>query len=153
MTRNTKSLFSILAVLATTAAIAPSAMADGYSSPSSIVGDQQPSTSGYSSLSSIVGDGSSASPSRDYSSVASITGDGGQTPAAPSRTIASSPSAILGADGVGEATPSAAGSPASDGFNWGDAAIGGAVGLALAAMVGAALIVTRRRRPGMQPSV
>ena len=156
MTRSTKSLITIVSVFASLAATAVPAMADGYSSLSSIVGDES-STSGYSSPTAIVGASSSDESSKPdgYSSPTALLGDGTQAPAPAAETTfaSSSPNAILGSDGLGEPTGSPVSSSPSDGFDWGDAAIGSAVGLGLAAMLGVALIVTRRRRPGVQPSV
>jgi hypothetical protein len=62
------------------------------------------------------------------------------------------PNAILGSDGLGEATL-VSGEPANaaDGFDWGSVAVGAAAAMALIALSGAALL-TIRRRGAMSPS-
>jgi hypothetical protein len=98
--------------------------------------------------------GSSQSSGSDYSSVTSITG--GSSEPAP---IVGSPYRggrgfetvqAIGGPPSGEPT-FASGSPAGDGFDWADAALGAGAALALAAFGGAALL-TARRRTAMSPS-
>jgi hypothetical protein len=171
MTRSTKSLFSTITVVAAMAATAVPAMGDGYSSVSSIVGDGSSSSGGYSSPTALVGAGpAESSKPEGYSSPTALVGDPGPAtaskpegyssptalvgdPGTVSEPTFSTPAAILGPEGVPEPAPQLVSSDPSDGFDWGDAAIGSAIGLGLAAMLGAALIVARRRRPGVQPSV
>jgi hypothetical protein len=146
MTRSTKSLITILAAVGAMAATAVPAMGEGYSSPSSIVGPV-PSTNA-----------SSSAPVTDhgYSSPAALVGDGstGSSEPAQSTFSGNTPAAILGADGIPEPSPQLVSSDPSDGFDWGDAAIGSAVGLGLAALLGTALVTSRRRRGAtVQPSV
>lgn len=133
MTRSTRSLITVIAVLATTAVFAPIAGAD-YSSVSSLVGGSD-ETAGYSSPNAILADsGEVVAPQGDaaFSTVSSITGS----------------------DPVTASPPQLASSASGDGFDWGDASIGAAAGVSLAALLGLALMGTRRRhRPQVQPSV
>jgi hypothetical protein len=133
MTRSTRSLLSIVAVLASTAALAPVAGAD-YSSANALVGgdDQSPA---YSTPNAILADdGNAAGPRIDegFATVSSITGS----------------------DPVTVSSPQLASTPSDDGFDWGDASIGAAIGVSLAALLGLALMTTRRRHgTAVQPGV
>jgi hypothetical protein len=134
MTRSTKFLTSGLTSLALAAALTPAAFAADPSSANSIVGAEGSSASGQSSVNAIVG-GDDAQP----------TGTG--------QVASSSPNSIVGADGLGSPSPEVATASAVDGFDWGDAAIGSAVGLALALLLGAVATMRRRGGPTAQPSV
>ena len=134
MTRATKSLISGLASLALAAALAPAAFAGNPGSLNSIVGAEESSTPGTSSVNAIVG-GNEAQP------------------ASTGQVAFSTPNSIVGADGLGAPSPGVGTASAADGFDWGDAAIGSAVGLALALMLGAVATMRRRGEPRAQPSV
>jgi hypothetical protein len=112
-------------------AIPASAVANnGYATPNAITGGSDDSSQpqgapDYSSVNSISGStdvSSQTAPSSDYSSLNSISGSPSDTP-----------TFVSGAPSAG------------DQFDWGDAALGAGVALALAAFGGAALLSVRRR--------
>jgi hypothetical protein len=123
MTRSTKSLFSILAVLTATAATAVPAMGD-----SSFIGSPD--------------------------AIVRADDVGGPSPQADGGTSSfiGSPDALVRAEGIGSSSPQIVAN-SNDGFDWGDAAIGSAIGLVLAGLLGAAITITRRRGGTVQPSV
>ena len=153
MTRSTRSLISIVAVLGALAALAPVAAAE-YSSANSLVGGDVEST-GYSSPNAILADDRNAAGPRideGFRTVSSITG--GEPVASPDEGTFSTVSSITGSEPVTVSPPLLASSPSGDGFDWGDASIGAAAGGSLAALLGLALMSTRRRhRAQVQPSV
>jgi hypothetical protein len=152
MTRSTRSLLSIVAVVGALGALAPVAGAD-YSSVNSLVGGNDQG-SGYSSPNAILADaGDAAGPRIDegFASVSSITG--GEPVASPDEGTFATVSSITGSDPVTVSPPQLASSPPDEGFDWGDASIGAAIGVSLAALLGLALMATRRRqRTAVQPS-
>ena len=151
MNRSTKSLMSGLASLAVVASLAPAAFADDPGSLNSIVGGEESPASETSSVNSIVGGEESSTPGT--SSVNAIVGGDQAQPTSSGQVAFSSPNSIVGADGLGTPSPAVATASAADGFDWGDAAIGTAVGLVLALMLGAVTTMRRRGAPTAQPSV
>ena len=134
MTYSTKSLISGLASLALVASPVSAAFADDPGSLNAILGAEESPASGTSSVNAIVG------------------GDQAQ-PTSSGQVAFSSPNSIAGADALGSPSPGVATASAADGFDWGDAAIGTAVGLVLALMLGAVTTMRRRGAPTAQPSV
>lgn len=159
MTRSTKFLISGLTSLALAAALTPAAFAGDPSSPNSIVGAEGSSASGQSSVNAIVGGDAAQPVSSDQiaagslNSIVGADGLGSPQPASTDQVPFSSPNSIVGADGFGSPSPEVATAAAPDGFDWGDAAIGSAVGLALALMLGAVATMRRRGGPTAQASV
>jgi hypothetical protein len=130
MTRKSSTLILSLVVLAV--ALAPaSAFADGYDSVSALSGPVDTSGDDYSSVTALTGTAG------DESSLGSPSGQ------------SSTPTAILGAEGVPEPSPQPVSVSDGDegGFNWTDAGIGAliAAGLLLM-MLAAAVMVARHRR-------
>ena len=139
MTR--KSLVSIAIVLASLALSAAPAIAGGP-------GDDLPSVAWFSDA-----EPDGVGTDRSLPSTALFSASGPHVPSdrLPSAALLSDATALPAPDTAG-----AVGSPVAsggDGFDWGDALIGTAVGLALAGTVGAAYVAVRRRRPTVQPSV
>lgn len=158
MTRIRKTLVSVLAICAVTAAFSSTAMAADSTSVNALVGDQGPAVAepgGYSSPTAIIG-GEEVGPTRaDYSSVNAIVGDRPVGHDDPARVGASEGStslnSIVGADGVTSPSPvSAPSAGTTDGFDWTDALVGAAVvlGLALCTVL---LLATMRRRTRIEP--
>jgi hypothetical protein len=133
MTRSTRSLISIVAVLGALGALAPIAAAH------------------YASVNSPVGAGDEGS---GYSSPNAILADSGDAVAPQGNGEFSTVSSITGSEPVTVSPRQLASSPSDDGFDWGDASIGAAIGVSLAALLGLALMANRRRhQPQVQPSV
>jgi hypothetical protein len=133
MTRSTRSLLSIVAAVGALGALAPVAAAD------------------YSSVNSLVGGGDESS---GYSSPNAILANGGDAVAPQGSGEFSTVSSITGSEPVTVSPPQLASSASDDGFDWGDASIGAAIGVSLAALLGLALMANRRRhQPQVQPSV
>ena len=109
MNRSTKSLMSGLASLAAVASLAPTAFAGDPGSLNAIVGAEE-------------------SPASEPSSVNAIVGGDQAQPASSGQVAFSSPNSIVGADALGSPSAGVATASAADGFDWGDAAIGTAVG-------------------------
>jgi hypothetical protein len=144
MSRSTKSLFSVLAAIAATAVFATPGFGEGYVSPDSVIASSESSksgdTEGYVSPDSIMANSADAG---------GVTASGAEPP---SKQDLYGPTTTSITDA---GTPDPAPEPvvqANDGFDWGDAAVGGAISLGLAAMAAFALSLTRQRRPGIQPS-
>jgi hypothetical protein len=122
----------IISALVCAFAIPASASADtGYSSPNAITGGSD--------------DSGQAVSGQDYSSLNAIS--------PPVSESSSGYSSLNATTGPSPAQPTfASGSPsANDGFQWGDAALGAGMALALVAFGGAALL-TVRRRTAVSPS-
>ena len=101
----------------------------------------------YSTVSSITGP-TPSSGSADYSSVNSLVGGETAPPTDSRTTLASSPNAILGADGQPQPSPTATVQARGDeGFDWLDGAIGALVagGLMLMTLAAARTVVRHRR--------
>jgi hypothetical protein len=138
MTRSTRSMLSIVAVLAGTAALAPVAGAGYYveGAVGNSAGDEQ--SSGYSSSNSIVGPSAPVTQAEEAAASANQNRhirDGSRAePFVP--WVSGQPPAV-----------------ADDGFDWGDASIGAATAVAIALLMGLALVSTRRRhRTAVQPT-
>ena len=142
MTRSTKTLISITAVVASLAASAVPAIAADRQ------GRDLPSSALFSDADAIPSD-------RSLPSTALFSDSGSYVPSddrLPSAALFSDSDALPApdpADVVGTPVTTSA-----DGFDWGDALIGTAVGVGLAALLGFAVGVNRRRtRHTVQPSV
>ena len=101
----------------------------------------------YSTVNSITGSAPASEPA-GYSSVNSLVGDEAASQAGAPTTQASSPHAILGADGQAQASPVATARTRGDeGFDWLDGAIGAlvAAGLMLMTLTAARTVVRHRR--------
>jgi hypothetical protein len=137
-------MLSIVAALAAMAAFAAPGFAEGYVSPDSVIANSESSTGGdtegYVSPDSIMAGSAAAGGVK-----ASTEEPSKQDLYGPTTT------ASITDDGTPGPGPEPVVQP-NDGFDWGDAAVGGAIALGLAAMGAFALSLARQRRPRMQPS-